>query len=251
MSPVSQLTVPAPLPAPPLRQRILRRPSPMVTTVLLGSGVVSSLLYVATDVLGNLLYEGYSYTDNTWSELFAIGAPTRPLIIPYSVAGILLTAAFAVGLWTLVTPKRLAARITAAMLLGTSVVGVAAQVFFPMLTREALAAGEGTLHNTLHAPVSMVSILFLLPAVGFGATLLGRRFRWYSIGTIVMLVVFGILSGQQGGNAVANLPTPWIGLEQRINAYGFALWGAVLAIALLRAQGKRPQAGPSVRRDVG
>jgi hypothetical protein len=72
--------------------------------------------------------------------------------------------------------------------------------------------------------------------VGFGSTLLGRRFRWYSIGTIVTLVVFGVLSGQQGGQAEANLPTPWVELEQRINAYGFALWVAVLAIGLLRAQ---------------
>jgi hypothetical protein len=48
--------------------------------------------------------------------------------------------------------------------------------------------------------------------------------------------VFGVLSGQQGGRAEANLPTPWLGLEQRINAYTFALWVAVLAIGLLRAQ---------------
>jgi hypothetical protein len=208
----------------------------MVRKILLGCGIVSSVLYVATDVLGTLLYEGYSYTANTWSELFAIGAPTRPLIVPYSIAGILLTAAFAGGLWTLSTPKRLAARITAAMLLGTSVVGVAAQVLFPEPTREVAAAGEGTLRNALHPPVTMVSILFLLLAVGFGATLLGRRFRYYSYGTIVALVVFGVLSGQQGGRVEANLPTPWIGLEQRISAYAFALWVAVLAIGLLRAQ---------------
>jgi hypothetical protein len=68
-------------------------------------------------------------------------------------------------------------------------------------------------------PVTLVSVLFLLLAVGFGATLLGRRFRWYSIATIVTLVVVGVLSGQQGGGqAEANLPTPWLGLEQRINA---------------------------------
>ena len=181
----------------------------MIRNVLLVCGILSSLLYVATDVIGNLLYEGYSFTDNTWSELFAIGAPTRPLTVPYSIASTLLAVAFAVGVWTSASPK-LAARITAAMLLGTSAVGVAAQVFFPMLTREALAAGEGTVRNALHLPVSMVSILFLLLAVGFGAALLGRRFRWYSIGTILMLVVFGVLAGLQGGQAEANLPTPWI-----------------------------------------
>jgi uncharacterized protein len=209
-----------------------------VQTVLLACGIVSPLLYVATDVLGNLLYEGYSYTDNTWSELFAIGAPTRSLLLPLIVLGVPLMAAFAVGVWTSAGRKR-AARITAATLLGYTVFGTAAQVFFPMLTREALAAGEAALPNALHPPVTMVSVLFLLLAVGFGATLLGKRFRHYSYGTILMLVVFGVLSGLQGGQAEANLPTPWIGLEQRINAYAFALWVAVLAIGLLHARTER------------
>jgi hypothetical membrane protein len=208
----------------------------MVRKILLICGIASSVLYFITDILGALLYPGYSYADNTWSELFAVGAPTRSLIAPYSIAATLLTAAFTVGLWTSAAPRRTAARITAAMLLGSSAVGIAAQVVFPMLTREASAAGEGTLRNALHPPVSMVSGLFLLLAVGFGAILLGRRFRWYSIGTIVTIVVFVVLSGQQGGRAEANLPTPWIGLEERISAYAFMLWVAVLAIGLLRAQ---------------
>ena len=95
----------------------------------------------------------------------------------------------------------------------------------------------------------MVSVLFLLLAVGFGAVLLGRWFRWYSIGTIVTLVVFGVLSGQQGGQIEANLPTPWVGLEQRINAYAFMLWMAVLATGLLRARMERPEKSPGGRRD--
>jgi hypothetical protein len=219
----------------PLLQRLLKPSSTRVRKGLLVCGILSSLLYVGTDVIGNLLYEGYSYADNTWSELFAIEAPTRVLIVPYSIAATLLGAAFAVGLWTLVTPKRTAARITAATLLGSSVVGIAAQAFFPMLTREASAAGEGTLRNALHPPVSMVSGLLLLLAVGFGAVLLGRQFRWYSIGTFVTIVLFVVLAGQQGGRAEANLPTPWIGLEERVSAYAFMLWVAVLAIGLLRA----------------
>ena len=152
------------------------------------------------------------------------------------VLGTSLGAAFGVGVWTSATPKRTAARIAGAMLLGYTASGTAAQLFFPMKTREALAAGEGTLRNALHPPVTLVSVIFLLLAVGFGSSLLGKGFRWYSIGTILLLVVFGVLSGQQGGRAEANLPTPWLGLEQRINAYTFMLWMAVLAIGLLRAQ---------------
>jgi hypothetical protein len=82
--------------------------------------------------------------------------------------------------------------------------------------------------------------------------LLGRRFRWYSIGTIVTIAVFVVLAGQQGGRPEANLPTPWIGLEERISAYAFALWVAVLAIGLLRrAQVKRGQHNLDGRRAAG
>jgi hypothetical protein len=210
----------------------------MVRKILLGCGIVSSVLYVISDVLGALRYPGYSYTDNTFSELAAQGTPTRPLMLGNIILGILVFAAFAVGVWTSASPKR-AARITGAMLLGYEVTGSAAQLFFPMKTREALAAGEGTLRNALHPPVTLVSVLFLLLAVGFGSRLLGKRFRYYSYATIAILVVFGVLSGQQGGRAEANLPTPWLGLEQRINAYTFMLWVAVLAIGLLRAQKAR------------
>jgi hypothetical protein len=168
----------------------------------------------------HITYPGYSYTDNPFSELLAEGSPTRPLILANIILGTPLFAAFAVGLWTSASPKR-AAHITGAMLLGYTVTGAAAQVFFPTLPRETLEAGEGTLRNALHPPVTLASILFLLLAVAFGATLLGRRFRYYSCGTIVTLIVFGVLSVQQGGEIEANQPTPWAELEQRINAYAF------------------------------
>jgi hypothetical protein len=100
----------------------------MLRKILLGCGIVSSVLYDFSDVLGTLRYPGYSYADQTFSELTAQGAPTRPLMvalngIPYGV----LVAAFAVGLWTSAGPKR-AARITGATLLGYAAFGMAGGV---------------------------------------------------------------------------------------------------------------------------
>ena len=46
---------------------------------LLACGIVSSLLYVALNVVGALLYPGYSLVSQTISELYAIGASLRPL----------------------------------------------------------------------------------------------------------------------------------------------------------------------------
>jgi hypothetical protein len=208
----------------------------MLRKILLGCGIVSSVLYVVTDVLGTLRYPGYSYADQTFSELTAQGAPTRPLMvalngIPYGV----LVAAFAGGVWASAGPKR-AARITRAMLLGYAAFGVAGGLIFPMRPREALAAGEGTLRNTMHIPATAVMSLFIVLAMGFGATLLGKRFRYYSYGTIAILLVFGVLASLQAGQMAANEPTPWMGIEERINIYATMLWVAALAIGLLRAQ---------------
>jgi len=147
-------------------------------------------------------------------------------------------AAFAVGVLTSAGPKR-AGRISGAMLVGYALTGMVTGVFFPMNTREALAAGEGTLRNAMHIPGTALMPLFIALAMGFGAALLGWRFRYYSYGTIAILIAFGVLTSLQAGRMAANEPTPWMGVEERINIYATMLWVAVLAIGLLRAQETR------------
>jgi hypothetical protein len=208
----------------------------MVRKILLICGVVSSVLYVVGDVLGTLRYPGYSYADQEFSELTAQGSPVRPLMvalngIPYT----LLVTAFGVGVWTSAGSKR-AGRITGAMLVGYALTGMVTGIIFPMKPREALAAGEGTLRNAMHPPGTIVMSLFIVLAMVFGSALLGKRFRYYTYATIATLVVFGVLASLQAGRMVANQPTPWMGIEERINIYATMLWVAVLAIGLLRAQ---------------
>jgi hypothetical protein len=207
----------------------------MKRKILLICGVVSSVLYVVGDVLGTLRYPGYSYADQTFSELTAQGSPVRPLMMLSGSLYTALVAAFAGGVWASAEPKR-AGRVTGAMLLGYALAGMVTGVFFPMKPREALAAGEATLRNAMHPPGTIVSSLFVVLAMGFGAKLLGRRFRYYSYGTIATLIVLGVLASLQAGRMAANQPTPWMGIEERINIYATMLWVAVLAIGLLRAQ---------------
>jgi hypothetical protein len=208
----------------------------MVRKILLICGIVSSVWYVVTDGIGTLRYPGYSYADQWFSELTAQGAPTRDFMvalngIPYT----LLVSAFAEGVQTSAAPKR-AGRITAAMLIGYAAFGFAGGVLFPMKPREALAAGEGTLRNTMHIPATALMSLFIVLAVGFGSTLLGKRFQYYSYATIAILLVFGALTSLQAGRITTNEPTPWAGIEERLNSYGIMLWVAVLAVGLLRGQ---------------
>jgi len=76
-------------------------------------------------------------------------------------------------------------------------------------------------------------------AMVFGSTLLGKRFWYYSYGTILAVLVFGVLTSRQAPRIAANQPTPWGGIYERMNIYPTMLWVAVLAIGLLRAQETR------------
>lgn len=70
--------------------------------------------------------------------------------------------------------------------------------------------------------------------MGFGAAALGKKFRFYTIATWAAFIVFGILTWLESPGMEKNLPTPWIGVWERINIGAFMLWIIVLAIALLR-----------------
>jgi len=202
----------------------------MARRALLVCGMVSSLLYIATDVLGAVRWDGYSYTSQSISELMAIGAPSRPLVIPLFLSYDLLVIAFACGVWGSIGQKR-SLRVVAGLLGGYGIVGLAGP-FAPMHQRGV----KGTLTDTVHITITIVLVFFILLAIGFGANTLGKRFRLYSIGTLLVLIGFGALTGLDGPRLAANLPTPWMGVHERINVFGFMLWAAVLAVGLLRAE---------------
>ena len=69
----------------------------MARKTLLVCGILSSLLYVATDVLGGMRYPGYSFTSQAVSELMAIGAPSEAFVDPLFIAYGVLVLAFGVG----------------------------------------------------------------------------------------------------------------------------------------------------------
>jgi hypothetical protein len=192
--------------------------------------MVSSLLYIATDVLGAVRWNGYSYTSQSISELMAIGAPSRPLVVPLLLTYDLLVIAFAFGVWGSAGRKR-SMRVVAGLLVGYGIVGLAGP--FAQMHQRGV---KGTLTDTLHITITIVLVFFILLAIGFGANAFGKGFGMYSVGTILILVGFGVLTGLDGPRLAANLPTPWMGVYECINVFGFMLWIAVLAVGLLRAE---------------
>jgi hypothetical protein len=204
----------------------------MTRKALLVCGILSSVLYVATNVFVAMQAEGYSSVSQTVSELSAIDAPTRPLWMPLIAIYGLLLIAFGCGVW-LSGRHRRALRIAGALVIAHGVLG-----FFwpPMHLRPVLAAGGGTLSDTLHIAWTFVTVVLMMLSIGFAAVAFGRRFRVYSIATIVLLVAFGALTGTYAPSIQANLPTPLVGVWERIDISFFLLWVAVLAVTLLRVQ---------------
>jgi hypothetical protein len=105
-----------------------------------------------------------------------------------------------------------------------------------MHQREVLAARGGTLSDTLHLVLASASVLLMLLAIAFAAAALGTRFRGYSLTSLVVLGTFGALTFLDAPGLSANLPTPWIGVWERINIGTFLLWIVVLAATLLKAR---------------
>ena len=214
-------------------QHVEARTLKMVRKVLLICGILSSLLYVGIDILAANQWEGYSYISQSFSELVAIEAPTRSLMvfalaIPYN----LLVIAFAVGVWAAAGGKR-ALRVTAGLLVAYTVAGVMGALVFPMHSRGQTTM---TLTDTMHIVATSAGVLFMLLFIGFGAAAFGKRFRLYSIVTILLLVLGGALAGLDGARMAAELPTPWLGITERINIYASMLWVLVLGIGLWRAE---------------
>jgi hypothetical protein len=196
-------------------------------SVLLTCGILSSLCYVTADRLGAIRWPGYSYTSQAISELMAIDAPSRALVVPLFLAFGLLTIAFGVGVSRAAGRKR-ALRVTGVLLIAMGVLDLGGP-FFPMHLRGV----EATFTDTMHVALTSVLVLLILLAIGFGAAAFGKWFRRYSIATLVMLAVFGTLAGLDGPRLAARRPTPWLGITERIDVYGYLQWVALLAIVLL------------------
>jgi hypothetical protein len=201
--------------------------------VLLICGIVSSLLYVGMDILAGMLWEGYSFSSQAISELFAIGAPIRPLVVPLGFVYDVLLIAFGLGIWVIAAGRRHALRLIGGLLVGIGVIGFVATPF-PMHLRGA----EMTFTDTMHVVLMGVTVpLLIMLSIGLGVVAYrGKWFRFYSIWTLVTLLAFGARTGLGAAQFAAQQATPWVGLTERIIVYGFMLWVAVLAIVLLRGE---------------
>ena len=151
-----------------------------------------------------------------------------PLGFVYSV----LTIGCGGGIWASAGRTR-TLRFVAVFVTGIGVLGLVGWPFAPMHQREVLAAGGGTLSDTMHLTLAGASTLLFVASITFGATAFGRRFRLYSIATIAVVLVFGAITGIESPKLSDNDPTPWLGITERIAVFGSMVWIAALSVALI------------------
>jgi hypothetical protein len=96
-----------------------------------------------------------------------------------------------------------------------------------------------SLTDTLHIAFTFITVPLMLLEIIFGASVFGRAFRFYSALTVVAVMVFGVFTGLDGPNIAADLPTPLIGVWERISIGAFMLWTGIFSVALFNSIDER------------
>jgi len=214
------------------------RPRPAINRLqrfLLFCGIISSILYIAINIVTPFYFPGYNAASQTISELSAIDAPSRPLWVTLCNFYSILIIAFGCGILMSANNSRLL-RIAAIFLLFYGISG-----FFwpPMHLREVIAAGGGTFTDTMHKVFAIGTVILMMLIIGFAAAGLGKQFRLFSILTIAIFMVFGFLTFRESPGIASGQPTPMIGTWERINIGMFLLWIVVFAVDLLQLSGDK------------
>ena len=120
-----------------------------------------------------------------------------------------------------------------------------------MHQREVIAAGQGGLTDTMHVALAAVTVPLMLAAIAAAALALGRTFRLYCFATLFVVLVTGVLTFLSAPSLEAGVPTPLIGVWERISVGAFLLWVIVLAGQLLPLApyiaAERPRLAPTTR----
>lgn len=204
----------------------LRNPTQAMQRSLLVCGIISSLWYFIINIFVPMHYQGYYVATYTVSELSAIGSPTRLLWVLLVLLYPLLFAAFGWGVMQSAGNHRLLRFVG-----GLIVVYCFFNLYWPPMH---MRGAPPTWTDTLHIAWAIITNIFMWLFMTFGAVALGRKFRIYTGASIMLHIVFGILTFLEAPNIATNAPTPTIGIWERINISIFMLWVVVFAIVLLK-----------------
>lgn len=205
------------------------------TTRLLWAGVAAAVWYLAVVLIGAVATPGYSHIGEHVSTLYQSGAANGTWIAALFAVYNLLILAFGVGVFRLVSDSGSARRRigqAGSVALGlTAIAGVMDVVF-----RQDPIGSPATTAGALHIVFAGMASLFTILAIALVASWALARselrgFGWYSVATLIVIVV----SGPLAAIATAGL---WqiMGLLERIPIFGFVQWAAIASVILARRQ---------------
>lgn len=205
-----------------------------LTKVLLACGVLYGVSYVVgNDVIAAAMTRGYTRMDQAVSELSATGAAARPFLIGMDAIWMPAMVAFGFGVWRAARGNRWL-RVTGALLVAFGVTSLL-WLPFPMTARQDVVVGAALAANDVgHIGLTALTAVFILAEIGSSAAGLEWGFRIYCAATVVVILLFGALTGTQAPNVARGLPTPLMGFYERVNIGAWLLWMAVLAVVLWR-----------------
>jgi hypothetical protein len=200
-----------------------------LTRLLLGCGIVGAALFVSMDWIASFwLYPGYDITAQQVSELSAVDAPSRNFWMTLGFPHAALTFAFAYGVWRARAGRRSLA-ITAILLALFALNSFLWSWVAPMHMRGVAFTST----DTLHIAFTVVAVVLMVGFMTIGAQAFNGRFRWFSWATMAAMLICGGIVGTQVPAIAQGLPTPWMGLVERVSVYAPSLWMVVLGLALM------------------
>lgn len=97
---------------------------------LLVCGILAPLLYALADLLAGRSLPGYSFRDQTISELGAIGAPSAGLFSAWLIPTYMLLTAFGIGVWRSAAGRR-GIRVAGGLLIALGIMALTVGRFVP------------------------------------------------------------------------------------------------------------------------
>lgn len=194
-------------------------------------GAIAPVIYVLADVIGGLLWPGYSHYSETVSTLTSTGAPNQEILVPlfaiYNICVILL----ALGLYYGVEDGK---PLWGSTLLAVAGIGGLALFAFP---QDYPQGPPVTFTGTMHVVgAGIIAFAALAAMVAFGLQLRHNP-RWtsYARFSIIMLPIAIVL----GAFGAISITTPYAGLAERLSIGSILFWVEILSIGLITSQSKR------------
>lgn len=204
--------------------------SHLIQKLLLICGIAAPLLTLLIDRLAGRIFEGYSFTVQSMSELSASGSPTRNFVVSVTVVTTALMLAFGVGIWR-TADQILLQKIVSALVIGNAVTGLIATLFFPT------DIGVRPIFGSTGVLIMFLSVVCFVLAMVVGAFAYTDWVRILSIGIPVSYVLLAIWRFATDRSSPGNRSI-LVGAQERTMSYSFLIWVLALAIYLLLRNSK-------------